>query len=328
MTSIFRFSPSRLAVAYIALSVLALALFAIPLWYAWSVNVSTFRAYVHGEDMQRLVDVFSKEGAKGLAAAIDSKIGTLPGDEVILLADASKARLAGNLPRWPTEVPDAPGAYGLVIDLGGGSSMRVVVSHARLPGGYHFLMGRESVRFQSLVELFWYGIAGAMAIVVVLGAIVGWRYARAPRRGGQTAALLRHRRRRLTAAGKARRIGRARHPAQRSQQLEICPAKRAIGGEVAVRRQPRRRSIARKRPEGRSRTNRHWRGERVHEGKSGARMIAPAAATRDVGCVVPPSRRHPSAFCVPSCCGPNGGRMLHGQGRASGELVAQSTAGP
>ena len=46
MISSFRFSPSRLALVYIALGVLALGLFAIPLWYAWRVNISTFRAYV------------------------------------------------------------------------------------------------------------------------------------------------------------------------------------------------------------------------------------------------------------------------------------------
>ena len=92
---------------------------------------------------------------------------------------ASKLRLAGNLPAWPAEVPDAPGTYGLVIGLGGGSTMRVVASHVRLPGGYHLLMGRESVRFESLVERFWYGIAGAMGIVLVLGAVIGWLIRRA-----------------------------------------------------------------------------------------------------------------------------------------------------
>src|SRR5678816_910347 len=52
--------------------------------------------------------------------------------------------------------------------------MRVVASHVILPGGYHLLMGRESVRFESLVERFWYGITCAMVIVVVLGAVIGW----------------------------------------------------------------------------------------------------------------------------------------------------------
>jgi formate hydrogenlyase transcriptional activator len=163
-----------LAFVYIALSLLAIALFAIPLWNAWRVNISTFRAYVQGEDMQRLVDIFHREGAKALVTAMESKVRSLPADQIMVLADASKRRLAGNLLAWPAEIPDAPGIYGLVIDMGGGSTMRVVASHIRLPGGYNLLMGRESVRFESLVERFWYGIASAMVIVVVLGAVIGW----------------------------------------------------------------------------------------------------------------------------------------------------------
>jgi PAS domain S-box-containing protein len=178
MTRIFRFSPSRLAFAYIVLSVLVLALFAIPLWYAWHVNISTFKVYVLGTEVQRMVDTFESEGATGLAAAITSRLAGLPDDEIMILADASKAKLAGNLPRWPIEVPGAPGTYGLALDSGG-TSKRVVVSHVKLPGGYHLLMGRESVRFQSLVDLFWFGIAGATGIALVLGALIGWLIRRA-----------------------------------------------------------------------------------------------------------------------------------------------------
>jgi PAS domain S-box-containing protein len=174
MIKFFRFSPSRLALVYIALSVLVLALFAIPLWSAWRVNLATFREYVQEEDMQRLVELFDREGAKGVAAVIESQVRTLPRDRIMVFADASKLRLAGNLPAWPVEVPDVPGTYGLVISLGGESTMRVVASHVTLPGGYHLLMGRESVRFESLVERFWYGISGAMVVVVVLGAVIGW----------------------------------------------------------------------------------------------------------------------------------------------------------
>src|SRR2546422_4113850 len=129
MIRFFRFSPSRLALVYIALSVLTLALFAIPLWYAWRVNLSTFREYVQGEEMQRLALVFDGEGAKGLATAMESQVRSLPGDKIMVFADPSKRRLAGNLAAWPAEVPDGPGTYGLVIGLGGGSTMRVVASH-------------------------------------------------------------------------------------------------------------------------------------------------------------------------------------------------------
>ena len=52
--------------------------------------------------------------------------------------------------------------------------MRVVASHVILPGGYHLLLGRESVRFESLVERFWYGITGAIVAVLLLGGLIGW----------------------------------------------------------------------------------------------------------------------------------------------------------
>jgi len=176
MIELSRFSPSRLALSYVALSVLVLALFAIPLWYAWSVNLSTFKEYVHTDDVQRMADVFEREGPTGLAAAIEA--ARYPRDEIVVLADPSKSRLAGNLPAWPAQVPDFPGTYGLVIGVGG-SSMRIVASHTTLPGGYHLLVGRESARFQSLVDYFWFGIAAATVIVLMFGAIVGWLMRRA-----------------------------------------------------------------------------------------------------------------------------------------------------
>src|SRR5439155_13287910 len=139
MIRLLRFSPSRLALAYIALSAVVLALFAIPLWYAWRVNILTFREYVRADEVQRLTVIFEREGAKGLTAAIESRLRSLPEDEVILLADPSKSRVAGNLPAWPAEVPDSPGTHGLAINLPD-SSLRIVASHVALPGGYHLLL--------------------------------------------------------------------------------------------------------------------------------------------------------------------------------------------
>src|SRR5215467_14103938 len=178
MIEFVRFSPSRLALSYVALSVVVLAMFAIPLWYAWSVNLTTFKEYVHAEDVDRMVELFQREGAAGLAKAIESQAASYPPDHVVVLADASKSRVAGNLPAWPATVPELPGTYGLVIGLAG-SSMRIVASHVALPGGYHLLLGRESARFQSLVDYFWFGIAAAMAIILTLGAVIGWLVRRA-----------------------------------------------------------------------------------------------------------------------------------------------------
>lgn len=134
MNRVFRFS-ARLALTYIALCVLVLALFAIRLWYSWRVNLSTFRAYVHGESLQWLTEAFDREGAAALAIAMDSQVGRLPANEIMLFADPSKLPLAGNFPVWPAAVPDALGTYGLVIGLGDQSTMRALASPVTLPGG-------------------------------------------------------------------------------------------------------------------------------------------------------------------------------------------------
>jgi len=179
MSRFFRFSPSRLALVYIGLGVLALALFAVPLWYAWRTNLATFREYVGGEQTQKFSETFDRQGTEGLTAVIAARLKSLPRDEIIVFANPAKRRLAGNLNEWPPQIPETPGTYGLVIAIGGGSTMRVVASNVILPGGYHLLVGRESVRFESLVERFWYGISGAIVVVLLLGGLIGWLSQRA-----------------------------------------------------------------------------------------------------------------------------------------------------
>ena len=174
MTSLLRFSPLRLAFGYIALGVVALGLLALPLWYSWRTNLATFKAYVHGADQQRLVEVFDREGANGLTATIASLAASLPGGEIMIFADPSRRLLAGNLSAWPAQIPDEPGTYGLVIDVDGGEAKRVVGAHVVLPGGYRLLLARESVLFHAFIERFWLGIAGATLVVLVLGAAFGW----------------------------------------------------------------------------------------------------------------------------------------------------------
>src|SRR5439155_460723 len=82
MIGLFRFSPSRLALVYVALSALVLGLFAIPLWYVWRVNYSTLRTYIDAEDVRTMVDTFEREGPSGLAAAIEARVRILPRDDI------------------------------------------------------------------------------------------------------------------------------------------------------------------------------------------------------------------------------------------------------
>jgi PAS domain S-box-containing protein len=174
-----RLTPARFALSYIVLGVVALALLAVPLWYGFQANLGTFRSYIPAAEMQRFVDIFHRDGPRAVTAAVDAYAMTLPPDQVALFVDAQKQRLAGNLPHWPAGVPDVPGTYGLVIERGSNAPTRVIVSHVGLPDGYVLLMGRESVIFDSLVVRFWFGIAGAIAILLSLGLLFGWLLRRA-----------------------------------------------------------------------------------------------------------------------------------------------------
>jgi len=174
-----RLTPARFALSYISLGVIALALLAVPLWYGFQANLGTFRSYIPAAEMQRFVDVFHRDGPQAVAAAVDAYAKALPPDQVALFVDPHKQPLAGNLLHWPAGVPDVPGTYGLVIERGGNTSTRVIVSHVGLPDGYVLLMGRESVIFDSLVARFWFGIAGAVAILLSLGLLFGWLLRRA-----------------------------------------------------------------------------------------------------------------------------------------------------
>src|SRR3954468_24116334 len=77
MNQLFRVTPSRLAIGYIALGVLAVAILALPLWYGWKVNPSTLKVYVEDRDVRGLVLAYERDGAPALAAAIDARARTL-----------------------------------------------------------------------------------------------------------------------------------------------------------------------------------------------------------------------------------------------------------
>jgi signal transduction histidine kinase len=96
----------------------------------------------------------------------------IAGERQLLLADATLTPLAGNLAAWPASVPANPGTYTVKLELGNGMT-DVAVVHAMLPGGYHLLVGRDTARYAPLERRFWYALAGAVAILSVLGALGG-----------------------------------------------------------------------------------------------------------------------------------------------------------
>jgi signal transduction histidine kinase len=168
-----RVNSFALSFGYVAFGIVALFLFAAPLWYAWQVTMEDGRSEILHADVQRLSEVFNREGAPGLKTFIDTRVGMqLPGERILLLADPSLHRIAGNLPDWPRTVPLQPGLYNVTLPLSGTPTESVVV-RASLPGGYQLLVGRDVARFAPLTRHFWTGLGGAVAVLSIVGVLGG-----------------------------------------------------------------------------------------------------------------------------------------------------------
>jgi signal transduction histidine kinase len=168
-----RSSAVSLALAYVALGMTSLVLFAAPLWYAWQVTIQEGRAEVLQADAQRLTEVFHREGAGGLKGFIDARVGMqIAGDRILLLTDTSLHPLAGNLAMWPATVPVTPGNYTIQVAVANQRTEPALV-HVTMLGDYILLVGRYNTIFASLQTHFWYGLSAAIAVLSIAGLLVG-----------------------------------------------------------------------------------------------------------------------------------------------------------
>ena len=168
-----RSSALSLALGYVALGIIALVLFAAPLWYAWQVTIRDGRTEILQLDAQRLTEVFRRDGAQGMKSFIDARVRMqIASERILLLTDASLHPLSGNLPAWPSNVPTAPGNYEVKIELDGHGIQTALVHVARLDG-YNLLVGRDNALFAPLQTRFWYGLAAAIAVLSIAGLMIG-----------------------------------------------------------------------------------------------------------------------------------------------------------
>ncbi|WP_305821529.1 HAMP domain-containing sensor histidine kinase [Massilia brevitalea] len=167
------FSARTIAVGYGVVSLLVLAMFAGPLWYAWHTNVEQVRTELLRSDAQRLANLFTRSGEQALANAIDSQVvGTNDGvRKIMLLAAPDGSRIAGNLSAWPQGLPDRDGLCSRTIHVDG-KARRIEAMRVTLPGGYRLLVASNLNRFDELERLFVYGLL-ACAATVLVGAILG-----------------------------------------------------------------------------------------------------------------------------------------------------------
>ncbi len=173
MKRLFRSSAAVLAVGYVVFGVVALVLFAVPLWYAWQKTVEQGRSEILSADAQRLTEVFRRSGASGLKSFVDERVGLqIPGERILLVTDPAFHPIAGNLARWPRDIPPQGGTYTVQLNLQG-KPTRAVDVHVRLPGGYNVLVGRDTARYVPVEQDFWYGLAGAVAVLAIVGVLGG-----------------------------------------------------------------------------------------------------------------------------------------------------------
>jgi signal transduction histidine kinase len=171
--SLRRFSVFTLAICYVALSIGVLAVFAIPLSYAWEQTIEKGGMEMLQEDTQRMASIFYEQGPKALATIIGQRVGSeLTGEKILLLTDASFKRLDGNLPGWPQGLSEEIGTYRIPIKLDN-QLVHAVLVHTTLPGGYHLLVGRDVNRYNALKAYFFYGLIGAAALVLLVGVLGG-----------------------------------------------------------------------------------------------------------------------------------------------------------
>src|SRR6202166_5028752 len=173
MTRMLRSSAVSLALGYVALGIVALVLFAAPLWYAWQVTIQDERVEFLQVDARRLAEVFRRDGAQGVRSFIDARVRMqIAAERILLLTDASLHPMSGNLPAWPPNVPLVPGNYKVKVELGD-QGMQMALVHVTTLGNYHLLVGRDNALFAPLQTRFWYGLAAAIAVLSIAGLLIG-----------------------------------------------------------------------------------------------------------------------------------------------------------
>jgi len=167
------FSARTIAIGYGFVTLLVLAMFAGPLWYAWHTNIGEVRSQLLKSDAQHLSNLFIRQGPPALAAAIDSQVhGVNDGVRKIMLFVAPDGtKLAGNLKAWPEGVPNRDGLCRVTIAVDD-VPRNVELVRVTLEDGYRLLVASNLNRFQKLERLFAYGLLGC-AITVLLSAALG-----------------------------------------------------------------------------------------------------------------------------------------------------------
>jgi signal transduction histidine kinase len=165
-----RFSAGTAALVTILMSLILLALFAIPAVYAWHELIVKPDTERLSADLQRLTNAYTDHGEQALCDVIDvmGKSPTAGDESFFLLADSQLNPIAGNLPAWPAGVALAPGTYRVKFHLDGRELSALFMTHV-LPDHRYLVAGRNRAHFELIETLFCCGLAGVASIIVLFG---------------------------------------------------------------------------------------------------------------------------------------------------------------
>jgi len=170
-----RFSAGTAALVYMVMSMIVLALFAIPVVYAWHEIVSKRRAEHLYADVQRLTSAYTEHGGQVLSNIVDimGKSQTVGDEKFFLLADSQLNPIVGNMATWPAGVPAEPGTHHTRFQLDGQNVSAIFIT-SELPDHRYLMVGRNSANYELVETLFWSGLSGAAAVIVLFGLMGRW----------------------------------------------------------------------------------------------------------------------------------------------------------
>ena len=136
---------------------------------------TTARLQILSEDSQRLARGLQPQGRRRAWRTSSTSASGLQiaGERILLLTDARAAaagrQFAGLARR---RAGQEPGSYTTPIELDHHPTM-VTLVRTVLPGGYNLLVGRDVARLAPVMTRFWYGLAAAIAVLLVAGVVGG-----------------------------------------------------------------------------------------------------------------------------------------------------------
>ena len=169
-TALFaRSTAFTLALIYVGLGLSAMACFALPLWYYWSVILRDPIMESAREDAENLTQIYEERGPDRLEAFLTERIKLkIVGDRMFMFASPSYQPITGNIPAWPAGVPAKSGSYTLTLKLRD-RPLRVMLVRVNLSGGYNLLVARDVSHSGAVEQHFWIGLAGASGALLAVG---------------------------------------------------------------------------------------------------------------------------------------------------------------